>query len=83
MALLLQQRFARKKWLSRSGVIREANGAEFLKDHLQARLEVGLQKPRSPDTGHAPFLFRTFVSFGVLRGYKEILVSSKSFLGHG
>jgi hypothetical protein len=31
-------------------VIREANGAEFLKDHLQARLEVGLQKRRQP--GH-------------------------------
>jgi hypothetical protein len=31
-------------------VIRVANRAEVLKDHLQARLEVGLQKRRQ--TGH-------------------------------
>jgi hypothetical protein len=31
-------------------VIREANGAEVLTDHLQARLKVGLQKCRQP--GH-------------------------------
>ena len=29
-------------------VIREANGAEFLKDHLQVCLKVGLQKRRQP-----------------------------------
>ena len=29
-----------------AGVMREANGAEFLKNHRQARLQVGLQKRR-------------------------------------
>jgi hypothetical protein len=29
-------------------VIRAANGAEFLMVHLEARLEVGLQKRRKP-----------------------------------
>ena len=31
---------------NRNGFIRKANGAEFLKAHLQARLRVGLQKQR-------------------------------------
>lgn len=49
-------------------VIRKANGAEFLKDHLQARLEVGLQKRRQPGTGRASIGFLLFVSFSAFRG---------------
>jgi len=40
-----------------TGVIREANGAEFLKNHLQARLRVGLQKRRQPGPPGAPRFF--------------------------
>jgi hypothetical protein len=60
MALLLQQRFARKKWLSRSGFILEANGAEFLMGHPQARLEVGLQKCRQSGHRARPDSFPNF-----------------------
>jgi hypothetical protein len=42
---------------SANGVIREANGAEFFKAHLQARLRVGLQKQRQPSLLGVPRFF--------------------------
>ena len=38
-------------------VIRKANGAGVLKGHLQARLEVGLQKRRQTGPGRASIGF--------------------------
>jgi hypothetical protein len=50
----------KNKNLLRNGGIREANGAEFLKAHPQARLQVGLQKLRQHDLPGTPRFLFTF-----------------------